>query len=173
MRREASNKSTGNRALAAFALLLVALPVAAAALSAEPHQAAHNCLQKFSGECATVCLLCHRSPEESPLEYLELTSKDGDTALCGQCHEEKLVVETANRYMLNNLPAGNHPSNVPYDADKPGYASSPEGPKIFCNENRTRCTVQCSSCHDPHAISRDLLRVNNAGSKLCFSCHHK
>lgn len=162
-----------NFALAAFALLLVAAPAVAAEPSSPLHQAAHTCRQKFSAECATVCLLCHRSPEESPLEYIELTAGDGDAAICGQCHEAQLVVETANRYMLNNLGSGNHPSNIPYDESRPGYAPSPQGAKIFCNENRTRCTVQCSSCHDPHAIARDLLRVDNAGSRLCFSCHRK
>lgn len=173
MRRDGSSKSWGNGALAAFTLLLAALPVAAANPPPAPHAAAHTCRQKFSAECATVCLLCHRSPEESPLEYIELTAKDGDAGLCGQCHEKEVVVETANRFMLNNLQGGSHPSNVPYDESRPGFASTPQGAKIFCNENRTRCTVQCSSCHDPHAIARDLLRVNNAGSKLCFSCHRK
>jgi predicted CXXCH cytochrome family protein len=35
--------------------------------------------------------------------------------------------------------------------------------------------VSCSSCHTPHAISGidNLLRLDNAGSALCLSCHIK
>lgn len=33
--------------------------------------------------------------------------------------------------------------------------------------------VECSSCHDPHISSRLFLRVDNAGSRLCLTCHDK
>jgi len=33
--------------------------------------------------------------------------------------------------------------------------------------------VECSSCHDPHASSQLFLRVDNAGSRLCLTCHDK
>lgn len=33
--------------------------------------------------------------------------------------------------------------------------------------------VECSSCHDPHISTRLFLRVDNAGSKLCLTCHDK
>ncbi len=33
--------------------------------------------------------------------------------------------------------------------------------------------VECSSCHDPHASSALFLRVDNAGSRLCLTCHDK
>lgn len=33
--------------------------------------------------------------------------------------------------------------------------------------------VECSSCHDPHTSSRLFLRVDNAGSRLCLTCHDK
>ncbi len=33
--------------------------------------------------------------------------------------------------------------------------------------------IECSSCHDPHASSASFLRVSNAGSQLCLTCHTK
>lgn len=33
--------------------------------------------------------------------------------------------------------------------------------------------VECSSCHDPHITNRLFLRVDNAGSRLCLTCHDK
>lgn len=33
--------------------------------------------------------------------------------------------------------------------------------------------VECSSCHDPHISSKLFLRVDNAGSRLCLTCHDK
>ena len=31
--------------------------------------------------------------------------------------------------------------------------------------------VECASCHDPHGSNAQLLRVPNAGSRLCRACH--
>jgi len=33
--------------------------------------------------------------------------------------------------------------------------------------------VECSSCHDPHVTNKLFLRVDNAGSRLCLTCHDK
>lgn len=33
--------------------------------------------------------------------------------------------------------------------------------------------VECASCHDPHSESRAFLRIGNAGSRLCLTCHDK
>lgn len=33
--------------------------------------------------------------------------------------------------------------------------------------------VECSSCHDPHISNKLFLRVDNAGSRLCLTCHDK
>ncbi len=33
--------------------------------------------------------------------------------------------------------------------------------------------IECSSCHDPHTDSQLFLRVSNAGSRLCLTCHDK
>lgn len=32
-------------------------------------------------------------------------------------------------------------------------------------------TVECGTCHDPHNSSPMFLRISNAGSRLCLSCH--
>ena len=31
--------------------------------------------------------------------------------------------------------------------------------------------VECASCHDPHNTSSMFLRMSNAGSRLCMTCH--
>lgn len=50
-------------------------------------------------------------------------------------------------------------------ADLPLYARTlPAGEVPF---------IECSSCHDPHASSQLFLRVDNAGSRLCLTCHDK
>lgn len=33
--------------------------------------------------------------------------------------------------------------------------------------------IECTSCHNPHSANPLFLRVNNAGSKLCLTCHDK
>jgi len=32
-------------------------------------------------------------------------------------------------------------------------------------------TIECGSCHDPHTTTPMFLRIQNAGSRLCLSCH--
>ena len=32
-------------------------------------------------------------------------------------------------------------------------------------------TVECGTCHDPHNSAPMFLRISNAGSRLCLSCH--
>lgn len=33
--------------------------------------------------------------------------------------------------------------------------------------------IECGSCHDPHVVRPLFLRLSNAGSKLCLTCHQK
>jgi predicted CXXCH cytochrome family protein len=33
--------------------------------------------------------------------------------------------------------------------------------------------VECASCHDPHTSNATFLRISNAGSAVCLSCHVK
>jgi len=50
-------------------------------------------------------------------------------------------------------------------ADLPLYARpAPNGEIPF---------VECSSCHDPHTSRKLFLRVDNAESRLCLTCHDK
>ncbi|MBI3897349.1 MAG: cytochrome c3 family protein [Gammaproteobacteria bacterium] len=34
-------------------------------------------------------------------------------------------------------------------------------------------TVECGSCHDPHTATPTFLRISNAGSAVCLTCHNK
>lgn len=50
---------------------------------------------------------------------------------------------------------------------------------LFPNAAGDNVTVECSSCHDPHVESKDgtnqtqFLRVSQASSSLCLTCHNK
>lgn len=140
----------------------------AGGLPTQPHAAANICRKEFVEECTAVCLLCHALPAElSGSERLA-----GDSAICGQCHEDRIYDGTRGDYLLKTR-EGNHPSNIPYLEGDTDFTAAPAGVRIYCNENRTSCTVQCSTCHDPHENVVSLLRVNNQESRLCFSCHRK
>ena len=41
----------------------------------------------------------------------------------------------------------------------------------YYGENTAVPFIECASCHDPHTDTRTFLRVDNAGSALCLSCH--
>lgn len=73
-----------------------------------------------------------------------------------------------------------HPISVVYDptAD-PAFNSAASilaaGLKLFTDPASPGSKVQCASCHNPHdnTTNQPFLRVNNAGSTLCLTCHIK
>lgn len=49
---------------------------------------------------------------------------------------------------------------------------------LYNRSGSTDAFVECASCHDPHVVNASagevqFLRVSNAGSNLCLSCHNK
>lgn len=55
-------------------------------------------------------------------------------------------------------------------SDLPLYGSVASGAGPF-DATLAAPTVECGTCHDPHAPTAMFLRVPNAGSRLCLSCH--
>lgn len=81
--------------------------------------------------------------------------------------------------------SNDHPISMLYSSAKsPSSASSTNDhatgfndptADVFTNGVRLYSgKVQCASCHDPHmAANPTFLRVSNAGSALCLTCHRK
>jgi predicted CXXCH cytochrome family protein len=38
--------------------------------------------------------------------------------------------------------------------------------------DQLKWVVSCMTCHDPHMSQSKMLRIDNTGSALCFTCHH-
>ena len=117
----------------------------------------------------------------------------GVALACLSCHDGTVgldvIVNTPNNYtggpavgtrmppnLLANLSTdlrNDHPISITYDptAD-PQFRSASSvhaaGLQLYGGK------VQCGSCHNPHtAANRPFLRISNAGSSLCLTCHIK
>ncbi|HEY3327121.1 MAG TPA: cytochrome c3 family protein [Novimethylophilus sp.] len=45
---------------------------------------------------------------------------------------------------------------------------------LFNNSGNVGPSVECASCHDPHSSTNaTFLRISNAGSAVCLTCHNK
>jgi predicted CXXCH cytochrome family protein len=74
-----------------------------------------------------------------------------------------------------------HPISVVYDpAQDPAFNTEASilsaGLKLFTDNTSPGNKVQCASCHNPHegrAAFQPFLRINNAASALCKTCHIK
>jgi len=113
--------------------------------------------------------------------YTNNTTSLGDkmyTVLCLSCHDgvaatANTVPVSASNRVTNGSSEGlsnDHPVNMPYTASPADPGLKAEGTlvgvKVFTG------TVQCASCHDVHNNANlKFLRVSNASSGLCTSCH--
>lgn len=63
-----------------------------------------------------------------------------------------------------------HPISVPYPpTGKPDFNATPSNGLPLFSSN-----VECATCHDPHLTTNGkFLRISNAGSAVCLSCHVK
>lgn len=119
---------------------------------------------------------------------------DESSKLCLSCHDGTVALENFSKKTtgtnkitgISNLTTNmkdDHPLSFTYDAalaslDKfiynPSTAQSGLGGTIAADlliNNK----LQCYSCHDVHNGSGEnhLLRMSNAGSKLCLKCHNR
>lgn len=109
-----------------------------------------------------------------------ITSDPVTGAVAGSCNDGDFNSTDLNAEVINTVPVFyvDTPGGTPAKREKTdiilytrdfstvgGAANSP--------------SVECASCHDPHVESKDLdtqvafLRVDQAGSQLCLSCHTK
>ena len=121
--------------------------------------------------------------------------------LCLSCHDGTVALDsyrdaagTSFITKVNNLgatPNLHHPSSILYDtalfALKSGSLFDPASKVVTVGAGAQSKTgtigaimlsgglVQCSSCHDVHntysASTRNLLKISNGASAICFACH--
>lgn len=118
----------------------------------------------------------------------------GISLACLSCHDGTVgldvITNTPNSYtggaaVGTTLPAGrltnlgtdlrdDHPVSVLYDPGQdPAFnsAGSISSAGLVLDVDGK---VQCGTCHNPHtAANRPFLRLSNAGSALCLTCHQK
>jgi hypothetical protein len=76
-----------------------------------------------------------------------------------------------------NTPGGNRNGTLFFDNDGDGRMDPAE---IRLYDSGQGAEVECASCHDPHGVKNgggditpSFLRVSNAGSGVCLTCHVK
>jgi len=113
--------------------------------------------------------------------------------LCLSCHDGTVALENfsgtttgtnmiAGPFLVGTNLSNDHPISITYDAAlatadgglfNPTTTNSGMGSTIT-NDMLISNQLQCASCHDVHGTAyTSLLRVSNAGSALCLTCHNK
>jgi predicted CXXCH cytochrome family protein len=121
-------------------------------------------------------------------DYDHPSTVDGSSVLCMSCHDGTIALNA-----IHNGNVGGNPTFISGDGlldtdltnDHPisfVYQSSIDNGDtgLFPASNNAVAAlleggkVQCASCHDVHGSSFDpFLRMSNAGSALCLTCHNK
>ena len=116
----------------------------------------------------------------------------GTSKLCLSCHDGTVALNNyggvttgaigiaAARNFGTDL-SNDHPISFTYDstlASADGGLNDPgvDGASLVGGILLTGNKMECASCHDVHnvaAVAANLLRVSNAGSGLCLTCHTK
>ena len=125
------------------------------------------------GATSKSCLSCH----DGTVAMFSLTNTYLGTITAADLTNPKLAASNIDvttgmmtgQAMIGADLSNDHPVGIVYPVDA-GYkaASGLVGVKLFSNQ------VECASCHSVHDNTNSpFLRVNNAGSALCLSCHNK
>lgn len=120
---------------------------------------------------------------------------DGASRLCLSCHDGTVALDAFSR--ANPVPGtfvqgaallspdlnNDHPISFEYTAGLAAQDGSLRDPTNFVTSlggtiqrdfMRGGTRMQCSACHEVHGTQFDkFLRVSNAGSALCLTCHNK
>jgi predicted CXXCH cytochrome family protein len=135
------------------------------------------------------------SPQETGVDFeMYVTSAgnsgtlNGPSMLCLSCHDGVTAPdEYGGKTGASILPPGRATLGVDLSNDHPigiaypprngmgqpldGYYLQPRGDVSLTVVDGTS-RVECTSCHDPHGTSYDMmLRETVAGSAICFGCH--
>lgn len=93
---------------------------------------------------------------------------------CQRCHPDMYGGPPVNWIGLDLR--DDHPINMMYPttAQNPHFRLPPDLSRGWANVPLFAGRVECATCHDPHdATNISFLRIANAGSALCVTCHTK
>ena len=117
------------------------------------------------------------------IDATDLGQPDGDSLLCLSCHDGSVALDSFGGASGSTAIAGSanvgtnlnndHPVSFTYDATLVTNDGELNAPPAAYLDSASK--VQCSSCHDVHNTANiaGLLRISNAGSALCLTCHAK
>ena len=117
---------------------------------------------------------------------------------CRSCHAPNGAAGARDFSHIYAIPSSHHPVGVKYPAgSKPNYSlpngqsagvtffdrngnGQPDNNEIQLFRESGAATIECASCHMEHGkdpaptstTSNSYLRVDNAGSALCTTCHN-
>lgn len=125
-------------------------------------------VETVPGEASLVCLSCH----DGTMAFNPLVKNPG-------IQSDALM--TGRAAIGADGIANDHPVAVEYDPSKdPDYAPVTNGRVgelplyVKSGGSGRRTQVECLTCHDPHNLDNpNFLRMSNARSRLCLTCHLK
>ena len=105
--------------------------------------------------------------------------------LCLSCHDGTVALDNfggktsgANfiqgKYNVGTDLRDDHPVSVEYtEAWHTPKSALPREIRLFVDPDTNKDNIECSTCHAAHGVTGVpyLLRMDNAGSALCFACH--
>lgn len=122
-----------------------------------------------SDSISRFCLSCH---DGNAISTRVVNKPNGAIAMSGD------TVSTAANIGMNLM--NDHPVGFTFDPTLDTRINSKifvetAGIKFFTSTIGTNNQLECASCHDVHdfAVIPKYLRINNAGSALCLTCHIK
>ena len=149
------------------------------------------CHTPHNGSTNGAPLWSHSPTTNSFTEYTSGTlnatvgQPSGISLQCLSCHDGTVALEAyigadgtspdviAGGALLGTDLSDDHPISFDY-ATAQGLDSGLFATNAAINALLFGGSVECSSCHDPHGAGvSSLLRMSNAGSALCITCHNK
>jgi len=116
------------------------------------------------------CDFCHvsSSPDTGSAELIV----PDQSSLCESCH----TAADETHHIIKFSPLDFDPKMINQNITVEGkhyYISGAKGKIPLFGGSRDTAVAECTTCHDPHGRSgrRNLLRIDNANSALCFTCH--
>lgn len=129
----------------------------------------------------------------STLDMTIESAPGGVSLMCLSCHDGSMAYDSlinnpgvANNGVMTGTSAigadglaNDHPISIEYDPSKdPNFAPVTNGRvgglPLFVKDGQSgpATQVECSTCHDVHDPGNgNFLRMSNAGSSLCLTCH--
>ena len=121
------------------------------------------------------CIICHTYDPDSPLTA---GADDFRVALIGTdlTNDHPIGIEYGSNAEFNP-PTATRGTISFFDGNGNGR---PDGDEIRMYDTGDGPEIECASCHDPHGVPSGgsgslleptFLRTDNAGSKVCLTCH--